>query len=164
MSREKKSILSFKVFKHSKYFSDPKNWIEIPLFSLSFIYSILVIASVRKSYCLSAIEWQIGVIIICLAWIEFIFASRQFHIIGVYAITFWRVMWILIKFIPFAGLLIVAFGLSFYLLLYQSTYKVLHTYSVCVHYIFFPITGISIPHTPILIVVDLCYVIRWEYK
>ena len=64
-------------------------------------------------------QWQIGIGVLWLSWIEFIFLSTQFQLIGVHALMFIRVLKTILKFIPLALLLIIAFGLTFHFLLYQ---------------------------------------------
>lgn len=114
----------FERFMNFSYIRDGSNWLELPLFFLSISYAIVIFIANTKSFCLSAGEWQLGVTITCLSWIELILISRQFKLVGVQSQTFWKVFTTLIEFVPFAIFLFAAFGLSFYLLLYQSTIKV----------------------------------------
>ena len=112
--------------KEVKYIWSPINWIEIPLFALSAIFSVTVTVSINfeKPLCPVAWQWQIGVVMLWLSWIEFIFLSTQFKLIGVHALMFFRVLKTIIKFVPLALLLIVAFGLTFHFLLYKPDLKV----------------------------------------
>lgn len=111
-----------KKIKNFSYIWDYSNWLEIPLFCLSIIYAIIIFMANSKSFCLSQLEWQVGSVVICLLWIELILISRQFKFVGVQAKTFWRVLTTFFEFVPFAMFLLAAFGISFYLLLYQSNY------------------------------------------
>lgn len=106
----------FGAVKEIDYFWHLINWVEVPLFILSIIFSIVVLS---KQFCLLAWQWQIGVAVLWLSWIEFIFLSTQFQLIGVHALMFIRVLKTIVKFIPLALLLIIAFGLTFHFLLYQ---------------------------------------------
>lgn len=117
--------------KKFSYIQDYSNWLEIPLFILSIIYAIIIFIANSKSFCLSGLEWQIGIVITCLSWIELILISRQFKLVGVQAQTFWKVCTTLFEFFPFAIFLFAAFGFSFYLLLYQCNMRVMIK-----HYIF----------------------------
>lgn len=115
----------FAAFKRITYIWSLNNWIEVPLFILSPIFAAVVIRSgYGMSFCLIAWQWQIGVIVIWLSWIEFIFLSTQFRLIGVHALMFIRVLKTMLKLIPLALLLILAFGLTFHFLLYQPELKV----------------------------------------
>lgn len=101
------------------------NWIEVPLFILSVTFTVIVmVLSTKEALCLSSWQWQLGVTVLWLSWIEFIFLSTQFRLIGVYALMFIRILKTMMKFIPLALLLIVAFGLTFHFLLYQPDLKV----------------------------------------
>ena len=104
--------------KEINYFWNLINWVEVPLFVLSIIFSSVVLSK-EKTFCLLAWQWQIGVAVLWLSWIEFIFLSTQFQLIGVHALMFIRVLKTIVKFIPLALLLIIAFGLTFHFLLYQ---------------------------------------------
>ena len=105
--------------KEINYFWNLINWVEVPLFVLSIIFSSMVLINSSKTFCLLAWQWQIGVAVLWLSWIEFIFLSTQFQLIGVHALMFIRVLKTIVKFIPLALLLIIAFGLTFHFLLYQ---------------------------------------------
>ena len=107
------------------------NWIEVPLFILSVMFTIIVMALIgtKEAFCLSSWQWQLGVTVLWLSWIEFIFLSTQFCLIGVYALMFIRILKTMMKFIPLALLLIVAFGLTFHFLLYQPDLKVYYIVS-----------------------------------
>jgi transient receptor potential cation channel subfamily A protein 1 len=107
--------------KEINYFWSLMNWVEVPLFILSIIFSSVIL---HKQFCLLAWQWQIGVGVLWLSWIEFIFLSTQFQLIGVHALMFIRVLKTILKFIPLALLLMIAFGLTFHFLLYQPEFMV----------------------------------------
>ena len=116
----------YSVFKRIDFIWSLDHWIEVPLFILSLIFAAVVTCSKDgMSFCLIAWQWQIGVCVIWLSWIEFIFFSVQFRLIGVHALMFIRVTKTMLKFIPLALLLIFAFGLTFHFLLYQPELKVI---------------------------------------
>ena len=108
----------FGAVKEINYIWNLANWVEVPLFILSIIFCGVVLAE-KQLFCLLAWQWQIGVGVLWLSWIEFIFLSTQFQLIGVHALMFIRVLKTILKFIPLALLLIIAFGLAFHFLLYQ---------------------------------------------
>ena len=111
--------------KQIDYIWDFTNWIELPLFVLASIFSIVVFIMWNDNFCLFDWQWQIGTIIIWLSWIEFTFLSVQFQLIGVYTLMFIRILKSLLRLLPFALLLVAAFSLTFHFLLYQPNIKVL---------------------------------------
>ena len=106
-------------FKQADYIWDLTNWIEVPLFVLSIIFSIVVLKMKNEGFCLLNWQWQMGAVILWFSWIELIFLSTQFKIIGVHALMFLKILKTLVKFIPLAFLLIIGFALTFHFLLVQ---------------------------------------------
>lgn len=123
--------LIFKSIKRMKYFRDPTNWVEVALFSLATVFAFWLVMPTSRDLCITHQSWQIGVFVMWLSWIEFIFISTQFQIIGVYAIMFTKVFKTLVKLVPLSLMLISGFGLSFHILLYQPQIQV-RSYTVCV--------------------------------
>ena len=120
----KRSLYSmFIAIKQATYIWDLTNWIELILFLLSIVFSILVFV-MNEKFCLSAWQWQMGVAIIWLSWIELIFLSTQFQFIGFHALMFIEILKTLFKFLPLALLLIFGFGLTFHFLLYSPNLMV----------------------------------------
>lgn len=113
----------FGAIKRINYIWDIMNWVEVSLFVLTSIFAVIAL-SYKETYCLAGWQWQIGVFMLWLSWIELIILSTQFQLIGVHALMFTRVLKTFLKFIPLALLLIVAFGLTFHFLLYQPNLMV----------------------------------------
>ena len=121
----KRSLYSmFIAIKQATYIWDLTNWIELILFLLSIVFSILVFVMNNEKFCLSSWQWQMGVAILWLSWIEFIFLSTQFQLIGFHALMFIEILKTLFKFLPLAILLISGFGLTLHFLLYSPNLMV----------------------------------------
>lgn len=112
-----------------EYFQSWMNWIQLLLFTLSTVFASATFAVVHlhDNSCPYDWQWQIGVIATLLTWIEFMVLSIQFRVIGVYVLMFVKVLQTLAELALVAFLLIIAFGLTFYLLLYNPLYM------VCLH-------------------------------
>lgn len=109
-----------------EYFQSWINWIELPLFTLSAVFASATIAAIRlhDNFCPYDWQWQIGVVLTLLTWIEFMVLSIQFRMIGVYVLMFIKVLQTFAELALVAFLLIIAFGLTFYLLLYNPLFMV----------------------------------------
>ena len=94
------------------YLFDWVNWIEISLYILSIIF-----VSVFRTTCLCPEEWQwqVGVMAILLAWIDLIAICAKFPSIGIYVIMFGKIVGTFLKVILLSMLLVVTFGLTFYM-------------------------------------------------
>ena len=133
----------FLAIKQADYIWDLTNWIEVILFGiLSIILFGAVLTKKNEGFCLLSWQWEMGAVIVLFSWIELIFLSTQFTIIGVHALMFKKILITLFKFIPFASFLITGFGLAFFFLLVQPHLMV----SVLLHFIAIDINGYSYRH------------------
>ena len=108
------------------YFRSWMNWVGLLLSSLSIVFASATFASIElhKFFCPYNWQWQIGIVVTWLTWIEFIVLSTQFRFIGVYALMFVKILKRVIGLSLVAFLLIVAFGLTFHFLLYKPEFMV----------------------------------------
>ena len=60
-------------------------------------------------------QWQLGVVVVFLAWMNFIVFMSRFPLIGVYVIMFFNFLWTLLKVSVLAVFVLIAFGLVFYM-------------------------------------------------
>ena len=60
-------------------------------------------------------QWQVGVMAILLAWIDLIAICAKFPTIGIYVIMFGKIVGTFLKVIVLSMLLVVTFGLTFYM-------------------------------------------------
>ena len=103
------------------YISDWVNWIEISLYILSIIF-----VSVFRTPCLcpEGWQWQIGVMAVLLAWIDLIVICSKFPSIGIYVIMFVRIVRTFLKVSILSVLLVVTFGLTFYMTFSEPQFQV----------------------------------------
>ena len=79
---------------------------------------------IRKDLCIPEWQWQIGAFVMLLTWFELIVFFSQFQLVGVYALMFVRVLSTFARVTTLALLLIIAFTLTFYMLLSHPGYQV----------------------------------------
>ena len=117
------------VYQLRSYISDWVNWIELSLYILAVIF-----VSVFRTTCLcpQVWQWQIGVMVILLAWIDLIIVCAKFPNIGIYVIMFGKVLGTFLKVILLSILLVVTFGLTFYMTFSEPQYQVSHTPVLCI--------------------------------
>ena len=112
------------VYQLRSYLSDWVNWIEVSLYILSIIF-----VSVFRTTCLCphVWQWQIGVVVIFLAWIDLIIVCAKFPNIGIYVIMFEKIFGTFLKVILLSILLVITFGLTFYMTFSEPQYQVSQT-------------------------------------
>ena len=100
------------ILQFPRYFLDWINWVEVVLVITSIIF-----VWVFHVDCLCPLEWQwqIGVVAVFLGWIVLIAFVSKFPLTGIYVLMFVNVLYTFLKVLLLSILLVVAFGLSFYL-------------------------------------------------
>ena len=100
------------ITQRSRYILDWVNWMEIILFISSIIY-----VWVFHTDCLCPLtwQWQIGVVAVFLGWIDLIVFISKFPLTGIYVLMFVKILYTFLKMLIFSVLLVLAFGLTFYL-------------------------------------------------
>lgn len=108
------------------YISSWVNWIEMTLYILSIIF-----VSAFRSTCLCPQEWQwqVGVIAILLAWIGLIVICAKFPSIGIYVLMFGRIFVTFLKVIVLSVLLVITFGITFYMTFSEVQFQVSHAHA-----------------------------------
>ncbi len=100
------------------YFNDWVNWFELA----EYISIIIFLVSVGRSgcFCPQTWEWEVGVVSLALSWVVLIAWLQAMHWMGIYVTITIRIIVSLITRVAIFGvLLVVGFGLTFYLLFYQ---------------------------------------------
>ena len=94
------------------YFFEPINWIETTLFVSSIIF-----VWVFHVDCLCPLEWQwqIGVVAVFLGWIVLIVFGSKYPLTGIHVLIFINIFYTFVKVLLLSVLLLLAFGLTFYL-------------------------------------------------
>ena len=99
-----------------EYLLDWVNWLEIPLYLFSIIFTFVF---ATPCLCVYSWQWQIGVIAVFLGWIVLISFLRKWSLTGVYVLMFVNIILSFLKIAFLAMLLVIAFALAFYMLLFE---------------------------------------------
>ena len=98
-----------------EYFKDWINLFEWCLYICSIIF-VWVFNS--DCLCVSKLQWQVGVVAIFLGWIGLIHFFSKLPI-GIYILMFFEILKTVLKLIAFAFLLVLCFGLVFYMTFFE---------------------------------------------
>ena len=111
------------ITQRTRYVLDWVNWIEIVLFISSIIY-----VWVFHADCLCPLtwQWQVGVVAVFLSWIDLIVFISKFPLTGIYVLMFVKILYTFLKMLILSVLLVLAFGLTFYLAFTQPEILVNH--------------------------------------
>ena len=135
------------VTQHWRYVLDWINWLEWCLFICSIIF-VWVFSS--DCLCVSDRRWQVGVVAIFLGWIGLINFISKLPYIGIYVLMFFEILKTVLKLIAFAFLLVLGFGLVFYMTFFEPGITVCQycqvTSIIGLNLINFLITALSILH------------------
>lgn len=103
-------------FAHGRYFLNWQNCIQLPLYLLAIIF-----AFVFQNDCGCPInwQWQIGIFVIFLAWMNLILYASSFPLIGIYVIMFKEIGWTFLKLLLFTILLVLSFAMIFFMMFYN---------------------------------------------
>ena len=107
------------------YLTDWVNWVNWMEFTL-FICSIIFVSWVYFTECQCALnwQWQIGVVAVFLGWIDLIIFISKFPLTGVYVLMFVKILYTFLKMLILTLLLVIAFGLTFYMLFFDPAASV----------------------------------------
>nr|ADD82932.1 transient receptor potential cation channel subfamily A member 1 [Corallus hortulanus] len=114
-----------------KYLLDYSNLLDWTIYTTSIIFvsSLFVKLPVH-------LQWDCGAIAILLSWTNFLLYLQRFESYGIYVVMFWEILRTLIRIVTVFFFLMLAFGLSFFVLLgSQQTYgtpylSVMQTFSM----------------------------------
>ncbi|XP_062985937.1 transient receptor potential cation channel subfamily A member 1 [Elgaria multicarinata webbii] len=101
-----------------KYLLDYSNLLDWTIYTTSIIFvsSLFINLPVR-------LQWECGAIAIFLSWMNFLLYLQRFENYGIYIVMFWEILRTLIRIVVVFFFLMLAFGLSFHVLLgSQETY------------------------------------------
>ena len=99
-----------------EYLQDWVNWLEIPLYLCSLIFTF---GLTTPCLCVFNWQWQLGVVAIFLSWIGLISFLQKWHVTGVYILMFINIILSFLKIAFLALLLVIAFALAFYMLFFE---------------------------------------------
>ena len=111
--RGRRSKLSPKI--NWKYFRDWSNWLEVPLFTLSPIFVVVP----NMCLCPSPWQWQLGVVVVFLAWINLLTFLYKLPAFGLYLLMMEQIIRKFLRVMIIAFLFSLAFGFAFYMAFYE---------------------------------------------
>jgi transient receptor potential cation channel subfamily A protein 1 len=95
------------------YLKDWVNWIELTLFTTSIIFVVIFFTD---CLCPMGWQWQLGAMAVFLGWLDLIlFLRKLLPLTGIYIVMFVDIFYTFCRLFVFALLLVIAFGLSFYM-------------------------------------------------
>ena len=94
------------------YMLDWINWVEVVLFVSSILF---VWVFHNQCVCPMTWQWQIGVVAVFLGWVDLIVFISKFPVTGTYVLMFVKIFYTFFRMLILSILLVVAFGLTFYL-------------------------------------------------
>ena len=94
------------------YMFDWINWVEVVLFVSSILF---VWVFHNQCVCPMTWQWQIGVVAVFLGWVDLIVFISKFPVTGTYVLMFVKIFYTFFRMLILSILLVVAFGLTFYL-------------------------------------------------
>ena len=100
-----------------KYFSEWRNYVEISLSALtiSFVLSVRF----KDCFCPNASQWQLGSVVIFLAWVDLIFVMNNVPFVAISFNMLVSIMKTFMKLVLLPLLLIISFGIPLFLLFHQ---------------------------------------------
>ena len=98
------------------YLLDWVNWLELALYIYSIIFTFVF---VTPCLCVYSWQWQIGVVAVFLGWVGLITFLQKWPVTGVYVLMFVNILGTFTKIAFLAVLLVIAFALAFYMLLFE---------------------------------------------
>ena len=101
----------------SHYLLNVENYIEW----LTYGFSIVFVSQFGSNcWCPTNWQWQLGAIAVFLAWINLILFLKRLPLLGIYVLMFNTILYTFLKFALIAFLFVVAFCISFYMILYKA--------------------------------------------
>ena len=99
------------------YLLDVENYVELLTYVCSIIF---VIQFGANCWCPTNWQWQLGAFGVFLAWINLILFLKRVPLLGIYVLMFNTILYTFMKFVIIAFLFVVAFCISFYMILYKA--------------------------------------------
>ena len=101
-----------------RYFKDSDNYFQLILYALIIIF---IYGFDHDCWCSTPWQWQIGAFAVFLSWLNFIFSLKYMPYIDIPIIMFLSICWTFLKLILLPILLILAFGIPFYMVFVRTT-------------------------------------------
>ena len=109
------------IFLRLSYVKDWVNWMEIALFICSIIF-----VWVYNTECQCVLDWQwpFGVVAVFVGWINLLVFISKFPLTGIYVLMFVKILYTFLKMLILTLLLVIAFGLTFYMIFFDPAANV----------------------------------------
>ncbi len=101
------------LYSTSEYLTDYQNYIQVPLFLLSIVF---VFIFPNQCGCPKDWQWQIGIFVVFLGWLNLIFFASKFPSTGVYVLVFRQISFTFFKLATFSIILVAAFSLVLFMM------------------------------------------------
>ena len=114
------------MFQYKQYLTDFTNFLELLLYG-----STLTFVSVFDTSCLcpTNYQWQFGILAVFLGWINLLLFVQKFPGIGIYIVMFLKICKTFLRTVVLLLLLLMAFGLAFYMAFDEPQYEVSEGYN-----------------------------------
>ncbi|XP_077208275.1 transient receptor potential cation channel subfamily A member 1 isoform X1 [Paroedura picta] len=96
-----------------RYLLDYSNLLDWTIHSTSIIFVSSLLIKIDQA----ALQWECGAVAIFLSWMNFLLYLQRFENYGIYVVMFWEILRTLLRIVVVFFFLILAFGLSFHVLL-----------------------------------------------
>ena len=107
-------IEAYRIYQHKVlYFTDGVNWMELLMAVFAIIFTWVFNTDCQCTY---QWQWQIGTIAVFLSWFDVIIFAQHLPVVGIYVAMLRDILWRFIKTIPLTFMLVIAFGLGFFML------------------------------------------------
>ena len=103
------------------YLKSIQNYNELVLYSLSMVFVFIFL---NRCGCPTGWQWQIGIFVIFLGWINMIFFASNFPGTAIYVIMFKEIFLTFFRLTLFAVLLVLAFSLILFMMFYDPNAEV----------------------------------------
>lgn len=100
------------------YLKDARNYVELLLYCFCVIF---VFNFANDCGCVSEWQWQVGIFVVFLGWINLIFFASKFPQTGIYVLVFKEILITFLKLVAFSILLVIAFSLILYMMFYNPS-------------------------------------------
>ncbi|KAL4235703.1 Transient receptor putative cation channel subfamily A member 1 [Mactra antiquata] len=104
------------------YFRDFTNLLEWILYVTAIIYIVPFLNNTSSTW-----QWEAGAISVFLAWFNFLLYLQRFDFFGIYVVMFLEILKTLIQVLSVFSILLIAFSMSFYILLNKETNRAFAT-------------------------------------
>lgn len=95
------------------YLKDIRNYFELLLYTSCVIF---VFNFATDCGCVLDWQWQLGIFVVFLGWINLIFFASKVPVTGIYVLVFKEILLTFLKLVLFSMLLVIAFSLILYMM------------------------------------------------